>query len=167
MLTWICKITRSNTWKYSIGCAKLFIQMSERSHVATWNIEYVEYSLECIVLLTRIWKDQSNTWKYCIGCMRPHNWIYEGTHLNVENYSLEYLEILHQMHGVIHSNARERSPLTIWNAYMEVKTQIIECAKHIRGCVELLNRTYENTQSNTWGILSNAWNTQSHMWRYL
>ena len=89
MLTWIRKATRSNTWKYSFWCTKLCIQMPESTHVATWNIEYVKYSYEYLALLTRIWNNQSNTRKYCIGCVRPHNWIYESTHLNIENYSFE------------------------------------------------------------------------------
>ena len=39
--------------------------------------------------------------------------------------------------------------------------------KHIRGCVKLLNRIYENTQSNSWSILSDAWRPTIKTWKYL
>ena len=53
--------------------------------------------------------------------MTTPNWIYESIHLDIENYSFEYLEILHQMYGVIHLNARKRAHLTVWNVHVEVK----------------------------------------------
>ena len=112
--------------------------------------------------------------------------MHETTQLNIwrysleyRSYSLEYLEIFHQMHGVIHSNARERSPLTIWNAYMEVKTQIIECAKthpwlceitqsdiwkhsveymeHSIECMKTHNQIIEDSYRSTKNTHSNTW----------
>ena len=48
------KNTHSNAWKYSIECMKSFIRVLKSAHLATWNAEYMNYSLEYMAMLARI-----------------------------------------------------------------------------------------------------------------
>ena len=145
---------QSNMRQYSCECRKLLTQMSgntpsnacrhsfdcEKCSLDAWNVDFgcmntvnwmhEKYTRGNVKLPNRIcentqlntWSILSNAWKHTLRYMRKIIW--------TQNYSYEYLEILHRIYDATRSNGQR---------------YIFGYLKHRLGCVNVINRIYENT----------------------
>ena len=160
MLSWICKITRSNTWKmlhrtlgdihsntrkYSLDYLE-----SELGCINTINRMHEKYTRGCVKLLNRTHENtQSNTWKYSIERMKAHTriyeiptWTYKNIHTNTWKYSIGCMKIFIRM--------RENTHLATWSTDMDVWTQFIECMKVHSLLCKLTQPDIRHKHLNVW-----------------